>query len=136
MGLGAGRERSRAGWRFPGKAFLFQLSRQEPGQAEAAGGGLSPPDAAVPALCWCDTTALLLDSSRSLWVAVNSPMPPVAQQTTWQSGICRHRWGQGAPASSEGVWVAARGGRALPGTRARAAMHHSLSWSSKRQLVV
>lgn len=136
MGLGAGMERSWAGQRFPGKVFLFQLSRQELGQAEAAGGGRSPPDAAVPALCWCDTTALLLDSSRSLWVAVNSPVPPVAQQTTWQSGICRHRWGPETLASSEGVWVATRGGRAPPGMRARAAMHHSLSWSSKKQLVV
>lgn len=114
MELGAGMERSWAGRRFLGKAFLFQLSRQEPRQAEAASSGLSPPDVAIPALRWCDTTVLLLDSSRSLWVAVNSPMPPGAQQTPRQSGICRHRWGQEALASSEGVWVAARGGRAPP----------------------
>lgn len=91
--LGARLERSWAGRRFPGKAFLFQLSRQEPGQAEAASSGLSLPDIAVPALRWCDTTALLLDSSRSLWVAVNSPMPPVARQIPGQSGIYWHRWG-------------------------------------------
>lgn len=44
--LGAGLERSCEGWRFPGKAFLFQPSRQEPGQAEAASGGFSLPDVA------------------------------------------------------------------------------------------
>lgn len=44
--LGAGLERSCEGWRFPGKAFIFQPSRQEPGQAEAASGGFSLPDVA------------------------------------------------------------------------------------------
>ena len=81
---------------------------------EAAGGGLSLPDAAVPALCWCNITVLLLDSSRSLWVAVNSPMPPAAQQTPQQSRIYQHWWGQEVPVSSERVWVAARGHRAPP----------------------
>lgn len=38
------------GRRIPGKALFFQLSRQEPGQAQAASGGLSLPDVAVPAL--------------------------------------------------------------------------------------
>lgn len=78
----------------PGKGvFFFQLSRQEPRQAEAASGGLSLPDVAVPALRWCDTTVLLLDSSRSRWVAVNSPMLPAAWQIPGQSGICWHWWG-------------------------------------------
>lgn len=77
--VGAGLERRCTAQGFPGKAFLFQLSGQEPRQAAAASGGLSLPDVAVPALCWCDTTELLLDSRRSLWVAVNSPMPPVAR---------------------------------------------------------
>lgn len=87
--------------RIPGKALLFQLSRQEPGQAQAASGGLSLPDVAVPALCWCDTTELLLDSNF-LWVALNSPVPPAARQMPGQSRICWHWWGQGSPVSSVG----------------------------------
>lgn len=73
---------------FLGTAFLFQLSRQEAGQAEAASTGLSLPDVAVPAIHWCDTMALLLDSSRSLWAAVNSPVHPVTWQIPGQGGIC------------------------------------------------
>lgn len=65
-GLGSGRESLKCGeWsgsrrggcrgsrgrrRIPGKVLFFQLSRQEPGQAQAASGGLSLPDVAVPAL--------------------------------------------------------------------------------------
>lgn len=45
--------------------LLFQLSRQQRGQAEAASGGLSLPDVAAPALCWCNTRVLLLDSVGS-----------------------------------------------------------------------
>lgn len=43
-GLGGRLGRSWAGWMFLGTAFLFQLSRQEAGQAEAASAGLSLPD--------------------------------------------------------------------------------------------
>lgn len=62
------------------ESLLFQPSRQERRQAQAASGVLSLPDVAVPALCWCDTTVLLLDSAGSLWGAVNSPVPPVGHQ--------------------------------------------------------
>lgn len=114
-GRAAGRnrlERSREGWWLLGRAFLFQMSRQETGQAEAASDGLSLPDIAVQALHWCNTTVLLLDSSRSLWVAVNSLMPLVTPEISGQSRICWHWWRKKTLASSEGVWVTVRHGRA------------------------